>query len=204
MTRQGPTSVYLYFDRANVLLYVGITSRGPLRQHEHNTDKDWWTYVARQQVEHYATRAEALQRERELITLLSPPFNSKHNPDRDARQAYLALAAEGPLEEPPDKWVPLRVGFREDDLYVLVTPPEYSALAGVLSFKNGFIVSAPKRKVRSAVARRVANAVAIGVRVSGEPACTGARLKYRHVQGSVIKREIKQVNLVFAPVGEVD
>lgn len=198
MTRQGPTSVYLYFDRGNLLLYVGITSRGPMRQHEHNTDKDWWTYVVRQQVEHYPTRAEALQRERELIELLSPPFNSKHNRNREAREGYLRLAAKGPLRDAPDKWIPMHVGFREDDLVVLVTSPEYAALAGLLSFKNQFVVSAPKRKVREAVARRVGSAVAIRVRVSGEPTCTGARLKYKHVDGSAIKREIKRVDLEFA------
>jgi predicted GIY-YIG superfamily endonuclease len=197
MTKEGPTSVYLYFVRSNLLLYVGVTSRGAVRQREHNTDKDWWTYVARQQVEHYPTREEALRRERELITLLAPPFNSMHNPDREAREAYLALAETGPLRDAPDKWIPMRVGFREDDLCVLVTPVEYSALAGLLSFKNEFVVSAPRRKVRDVTARRVGSAVAIRVRVGGDPVCIGARLKYRHMQGS-IKREIKLVVLEFA------
>jgi hypothetical protein len=204
MTKQGPTSVYLYFDRSNILLYVGITSRGAMRQREHNTDKGWWPYVARQQVEHYPSRAGALQRERELIALLAPPFNFMHNPDRDAREAYLRLAETGPLKEAPGMWIPMRVGLREDDLFVLVTSAEYSALAGTLSFKNPFIVSASKRKVRDVTARRVGSAVAIRMRVAGDAVCIGARLKYRHVQGSAIKREIKQVTLEFAPVCEVE
>ena len=61
-----PTSVYKYFDRSNLLLYVGITSRGVQRQSEHNSDKPWWNYVASQQIEHFSTREEALQREKDL------------------------------------------------------------------------------------------------------------------------------------------
>lgn len=42
-----PTSVYRYYDENGLLLYVGITSRGSVRQREHNGDKEWWRFVHR-------------------------------------------------------------------------------------------------------------------------------------------------------------
>lgn len=89
---QQPTSVYRYYDKHGVLLYVGITSRGVTRNIEHNLDKDWWQYVTTQDVDHYGTRPEALRRERELIAKHQPPFNRQHNPSHEAaREAYLGL-----------------------------------------------------------------------------------------------------------------
>lgn len=93
-TRQVPTSVYRYYDPRDLLLYVGITSRGSARNREHNASKDWWQYVARQEVEHYPTRGAAEQRERTLIRKYRPPFNTLHNVDpAGARAAYLAIQA---------------------------------------------------------------------------------------------------------------
>jgi hypothetical protein len=86
-----PTSVYRYYDKAGVLLYVGITSRATTRQQEHNADKEWWAFVARQEVEHLDTRPLASERERELIRQFHPPFNKVHNNGwREVREAYLA------------------------------------------------------------------------------------------------------------------
>lgn len=93
MTALSPTSVYRYYDRDGLLIYVGITSRGARRNYEHNTSKDWWPYVARQEVDHYETRALALRHERSLIIRHRPPFNRQHNPDADATRAvYVAYA----------------------------------------------------------------------------------------------------------------
>lgn len=89
-----PTSVYRYYDRAGLLLYVGITSRGTRRQAEHNADKEWWPFVTSQDVEHYPARAEAAAREKALIREFRPPFNKLHNPDfANLRALYLAAAA---------------------------------------------------------------------------------------------------------------
>lgn len=86
-----PTSVYRYYDKSGLLLYVGITSRATSRQREHNADKEWWPFVASQQVEHYPTRAAALVRERELIIGFRPPFNRQHNTDHaNLRALYMA------------------------------------------------------------------------------------------------------------------
>lgn len=103
MTAPSPaqTSVYRYYDRHDILIYVGITNRGMRRQSEHNADKEWWSLVDRQDVEHYPTRPEALAREKDLITRHLPPFNKQHNGAAEAvLAAYLAfkdLAGDDPM-----------------------------------------------------------------------------------------------------------
>jgi hypothetical protein len=82
-----PTSLYLYYDQFDVLLYVGITSRGIKRNLEHNADKEWWQYVSRQEVRHLPDRPAALRAERDLIIQLNPPFNKVHNPDHESLAA---------------------------------------------------------------------------------------------------------------------
>ena len=89
-----PTSVYLYYDRLGVLLYVGITKRGSRRQQEHNERAEWWPFVAKQEIEHYDTRDVATARETMLIRERRPPFNQQQNPDHPKlRAAYLTLFA---------------------------------------------------------------------------------------------------------------
>lgn len=88
------TSVYRYYDRDGLLLYVGITGRGTARNAEHNKTKDWWQFVVRQNVDHYRTREEAHTREVELIEDHTPPFNTQHNPAAAAmRAAYFQYRA---------------------------------------------------------------------------------------------------------------
>lgn len=89
-----PTSVYRYYDVHNILLYVGITSRGARRNQEHNAGKEWWAWVHRQDVDHYASRELATAREKHLIESHRPPFNKQHNRDHAAqRAAYLLFAS---------------------------------------------------------------------------------------------------------------
>lgn len=83
----APTSVYRYYDRHDVLVYVGITGRGTARNFEHDRAAAWWKYVARQEVDHFPTRHEAEAREKELIRQFRPPFNTKHNPDAKVMRA---------------------------------------------------------------------------------------------------------------------
>lgn len=93
-----PNSVYKYYDVHNILIYVGITRNGILRNRQHNSDKPWWLCVARQEVEHFDSREAAHIREVELIRLYRPPFNIQHNFDHaDIRAAYVALGQEGKL-----------------------------------------------------------------------------------------------------------
>lgn len=98
------TSVYRYYDRDGVLLYVGITNRGQERNREHFKSKDWWRFVARQDVSHYASRGEAEEHEKNLIQRYQPPFNVTHNPFwEDLRAEYLDLA-EVPTGEEQRAW----------------------------------------------------------------------------------------------------
>jgi hypothetical protein len=87
-------SVYKYFDKNSILIYVGMTGRGSRRNAEHNKTKDWWPLVASQEVEHFDTREQASAREVGLISELSPPFNrqhNKHSPDA-LLAAYLSVS----------------------------------------------------------------------------------------------------------------
>lgn len=87
------TSVYLYYDKRGVLLYVGITKRNIARNDEHSV-KEWWPFVAEQKIEHHPSREVALARETMLIREHRPPFNRQQNPDYlRLRDAYLALFA---------------------------------------------------------------------------------------------------------------
>ena len=84
-----PTSVYQYFDGRGILLYAGMTDRGPRRGHEHADTKVWWKYVTYQTVAHYPTRTLARAEEKRLIRAYAPPFNTQDNPRwREARAAY--------------------------------------------------------------------------------------------------------------------
>lgn len=91
-----PTSVYRYYDEFDLLLYVGVTSRGAVRNAEHYSTKSWWRHVVRQDVEHLPSREAALRRELSLIAEFRPPFNTQHNPgSEELREAYLRVREAG-------------------------------------------------------------------------------------------------------------
>jgi len=92
-----PATVYRFYDRGGTLLYVGVTGAGRARGETHSRTAEWWTFVARQEVEHVPNRVAALRREQELIRQFRPPFNTAHNPDSARlRAAYLAYAGAVP------------------------------------------------------------------------------------------------------------
>lgn len=130
-----PTSVYRYYDAGNLLLYVGITSRGARRNSEHNDSKQWWKYVARQEVDHYPDRRTALIRERDLIRRHRPPFNTQHNIDAaGVRAAYIAYASAGANMTPPPladdaRRMPLEPVERDGNRLILATLPEHAGFA---------------------------------------------------------------------------
>jgi predicted GIY-YIG superfamily endonuclease len=66
---------YRAYDADGRLLYVGISSDGLRRFKQHRRDKPWTPFVAEIRVEHFATREEAMQRERELVLAERPPYN---------------------------------------------------------------------------------------------------------------------------------
>lgn len=123
------TSLYLYYDKSDFLLYVGITSRGVARNREHDRGKEWWPYVARQEVEHLPSRVAALDRERALIQRHAPPFNVQHNSHHEAmRETYLAVRQISPTAEPSPKTlgnrIPLRVVGASGDRVTLASVDE--------------------------------------------------------------------------------
>jgi hypothetical protein len=73
-----PTSLYVYYDAAGVVLYVGITQNGVWRNRDHNCLSKWWGCVARQEITHYPTREAALSAERDAILALKPLHNVQH------------------------------------------------------------------------------------------------------------------------------
>ncbi len=124
---QTPTSVYRYYDGAGVLLYVGITSTGMIRNRQHNADKEWWPLVKSQRVEHYPSRPRASVRERLLIRKYRPPFNKQHNPDHIAVAAAYRVAKEvGALKS-------IRKLAVNDRGYFIATP--VSAADGLTTWK---------------------------------------------------------------------
>jgi hypothetical protein len=72
-------ALYRFYDRSDVLLYVGITVDLPTRMGNHQTDKPWWADVARMTVEHHASRADVLDAERQAIRDEKPLYNVHHN-----------------------------------------------------------------------------------------------------------------------------
>lgn len=151
----SPTSVYSYYDRNGVLLYVGITGRGSSRQWEHNRDKEWWAFVHRQTVRHFPTRTEALSAEKARILKYRPPFNKQHNPDHEAMRAiYFAqghvVAQLKPREiqvsrkarqllSVTDHRLPLRAVSASPEETVYTTDRKLMALAETLSWRPGVL-----------------------------------------------------------------
>ncbi len=73
------TWVYRFFDRAGVLLYVGVTNQCAKRFDQHGRERLWWREVAVVE-DHFDTREEAEAHERELIRTSMPRYNAAGNP----------------------------------------------------------------------------------------------------------------------------
>jgi len=73
------TQLYRHFDKDDVLLYVGISLSTIQRLSQHKRTAHWFDKVTRVSVEKYATREEALFKERETIRLEKPLYNIVHN-----------------------------------------------------------------------------------------------------------------------------
>lgn len=73
-------SVYRFFDEAGALLYVGVSKSLPNRLMQHDRDKPWWRDVVRVEVEHFASRTEALEAEADAIMAEMPFWNIVHQP----------------------------------------------------------------------------------------------------------------------------
>jgi predicted GIY-YIG superfamily endonuclease len=76
-----PHILYRFYDRTNVLLYVGITVNLGERMQQHAGSKDWWLHVDRSatRIEYFDTRSAALDAERDAIKSEKPLHNDQHN-----------------------------------------------------------------------------------------------------------------------------
>lgn len=74
-------SVYVvrgkYNGEAGVVLYVGSTTRGMTRFHEHAGNAPWWSLMSTTSWHHRSSRESALKTERRLISQLHPVFNDR-------------------------------------------------------------------------------------------------------------------------------
>lgn len=80
-------SVYVARGQHNgrrVVLYVGSTSRGMTRFHEHAATRVWWPLMTSTSWHHRKTKKSALATERRLIAQLDPVFQGQ---GEDARQS---------------------------------------------------------------------------------------------------------------------
>lgn len=73
------TSLYRLYDGAGALLYVGIAYDPAVRWQAHARKKAWWTEVARAEIEHFASRDQAIEAEQDQIRRLRPRHNWTHN-----------------------------------------------------------------------------------------------------------------------------
>lgn len=189
MATANHTSVYLYFDASDILIYVGITSRGIKRQREHERDKPWWGFTRRQEIEHFDNKEDAIERERSLIATYSPPFNTQHNTDSSQRDAYLRLSDSQGVTEAPSKRIPLRVAGVWGDSLVAVTTMEFSRAAALVAPVGDFVVATPGQRVKGVEVRRVGSALAIRVTCPRPSEISGGTLMYRiQPHGRDIKR----------------
>lgn len=77
-----PTTLYRFFDADEVLLYIGIAGNPGRRFGQHSTGPDakpWWHRVDHSTMEHFESRAEALEAEKAAIIDEHPLFNVVHN-----------------------------------------------------------------------------------------------------------------------------
>jgi predicted GIY-YIG superfamily endonuclease len=73
------TALYRLYDRAGVLLYVGISNDVHGRIRTHRMEKTWGPLIADSRIEFYATRVSALDAEATAIRRERPRFNVIHN-----------------------------------------------------------------------------------------------------------------------------
>jgi hypothetical protein len=67
--------LYRMYDRAQQLLYVGITFDPRARWRAHGEDKFWWTDVASIEIKHFRSRVAAERAERRSIQSDRPLYN---------------------------------------------------------------------------------------------------------------------------------
>lgn len=99
------TTLYRFYGEEHELLYVGISGNPGRRFSQHARDKPWWHLVAESTMEHFATRAEALEAERAAITSERPRYNMVHNHSRPAAPVRVVCARCDETITPGDGYI---------------------------------------------------------------------------------------------------
>jgi excisionase family DNA binding protein len=71
------TCLYRHFDKANILLYVGVSLSALNRLAQHRVVSEWFGQIHRVEIERFSTRREALEAERNAISGEKPLHNIK-------------------------------------------------------------------------------------------------------------------------------
>lgn len=74
-TRHSRGTVYVFFDKLDRVLYVGVTNIRLSRLEQHALSKDWWFDAAHVELHHCISRNAALRLEAALIRDLNPIHN---------------------------------------------------------------------------------------------------------------------------------
>ncbi|WP_051797284.1 GIY-YIG nuclease family protein [Catenuloplanes japonicus] len=138
-----PHVLYRFFDRADVLLYVGITANFGARIAKHARDKPWFDQVVDIRREHYSNRADALTAEKAAIQTEKPLYNDQHNemttiPGLTVDEEWLRLNWHDlPAETRRTVEGPAAADAREalaEEILHLLEPPSSSGASRVLAF----------------------------------------------------------------------
>jgi predicted GIY-YIG superfamily endonuclease len=88
------TTLYRFYADDDALLYIGIAGSATQRFEQHAKEKSWWPQVTRTELEHFATRREALDAERLAIIAERPRHNVVHNTamDTNRRECQMCLS----------------------------------------------------------------------------------------------------------------
>jgi predicted GIY-YIG superfamily endonuclease len=87
-------ALYYWFDAADRLLYVGISSSLAQRQAAHAKKSSWSEFAVRCSVARFPTREEAELAEKAAIEQERPLFNVQHNEGPEARQRLVEYLLE--------------------------------------------------------------------------------------------------------------
>ena len=94
-------TLYRFFAADDTLLYVGITSSPPQRFKAHKREKEWWSDIARIELEHLESRKALERAEREAIEREKPKHNIVFASPRRTR-------CQEPKRLRPSRWKPHR------------------------------------------------------------------------------------------------
>lgn len=70
--------VYQLIDRTGQVIYVGSSSAVFARLASHAKNKDWWTHVRAVEIESFISKDDMLDREQDLIEMISPVHNDTY------------------------------------------------------------------------------------------------------------------------------